>query len=66
MTLDIGKCSISVSNDGVSPPQIAFTDPVSPDKWRPPSLSELSAIISNMELTHLGLETSICIFTVKN
>ena len=28
-------------------------------KWRPPRLSELTPIISNMELTHLGLEASI-------
>ena len=27
-------------------------------KWRPPSLSELTPIISNMRLTHLGLEAS--------
>ena len=28
------------------------------DKWRPPSLSELTPIIFNMELTHLGTEAS--------
>ena len=27
--------------------------------WRPPSLSELTPINSNMELTHLGSETFI-------
>ena len=28
------------------------------NKWTPPSLSELTPIILNMELTHLGLEAS--------
>ena len=27
--------------------------------WRPPSLSELTSIIFNMELIHLGSESSI-------
>ena len=31
--------------------------------WRPPSLSELTLTISNMELTHLCSEASICITT---
>ena len=34
-------------------------------KWRPPSLSELSSIIFNMELAHLGSEASIY-FYMKN
>ena len=29
------------------------------DRWRPLSLSELTPIIFNMMLTHLGLEASI-------
>ena len=28
------------------------------DKWRPSSLSDLTPIISNIELTHLGSEVS--------
>ena len=28
------------------------------EKWRPPSLSELTSMISNMGLTHLGSEAS--------
>ena len=31
--------------------------------WRPPNLSELNPIISNMELTHLGFEAFIYIKT---
>ena len=30
------------------------------DKWRPPSLSELTQIIRNLQLTHLGLKASKC------
>ena len=30
------------------------------DKWRPLSLSKLTLIVFNMELTHLGSETSKC------
>ena len=33
--------------------------------WRPPSLSELTPIISNMELTHLGLDASINIDLIE-
>ena len=32
------------------------------NKWRPPNLSELTLVILNMELTHLGSEASICIY----
>ena len=34
-------------------------DQIRLDKWRPPSLSELTQLIFNMGLTHLGSEASI-------
>ena len=33
--------------------------------WRSPIISELTLIIFNMELTHLGSEASICFYTPK-
>ena len=33
--------------------------------WKPPSLNELTKIILNMGLTHLGLDASIYTFQLK-
>ena len=33
-------------------------------KWRPPSLSELTLMLFNTGLTHLGSEVSICYCTI--
>ena len=35
------------------------------DIWRPPSLNELTPMISNTGLTHLGLEASNCKISVR-
>ena len=41
--------------DGTTEEKVCFI-------WRPPSLNELTLMIFNMGLTHLGLEASIYIF----